>query len=176
MYIIFNSLLIVVVVVYKSDMMLYSHFVNVLMTWENRNGFATHLSSEAQQRIRTVVNDATMSVWFDERIATRNVFATSMLELVLHIARIAVVHGIVELILRRAGDQLIRMANNDARLSNCSCSAQNQSDGLRIGNTYILFNILYQWAIKFKPHTTMFMVLPVEFELQVSTANSKAEI
>lgn len=96
------------------------------------------MSSEAQQRIGTVVNDTTMSVGLDERIATRHVLATSMLELVLHIARMAVVHGIVELVLRRAGDQLIGMANNDARLSNRSCSAQNQTDGLRIGNTYKL--------------------------------------
>lgn len=98
------------------------------------------MSTEAHQRVGAVVNDATMSIGFDERIATRNVFASSMLELILHIARMAVVHGIMKFILRRAGDQLIGMAY-DARLSSCSCSAQNKTDDLQSIQNSIYFVI-----------------------------------
>lgn len=86
------------------------------MTRQYSDGFTTHLRIKAQQGISTVVDNTTMSVGFNKRVATRNIATSPMLELILHIASVRIVHRVMELILSRHRNQFIRMSANQATL------------------------------------------------------------
>jgi len=58
-----------------------------------------------------------VTIGFNEGIATRNIFAPSVLELVLNVASVAVVDRVVELVLGRTGNQFIGMAGNNPSLN-----------------------------------------------------------
>lgn len=68
-----------------------------------------------------------MTVGFDQRIATRYVFAPSVLELILNVAGVAIVDGVVELILGRTDDKFVGMARDDPSLD-AQIGAQEQAE------------------------------------------------
>lgn len=55
------------------------------------NRFPTNLGIKSQQWIGSIVDNPTMTVGIDQGVATRYVFAPSVLELILNVAGVAVV-------------------------------------------------------------------------------------